>query len=264
MSFEDQMTGGGENYQSSRKQETKSISKFDKMYQKVVQNTHSIAQSINRLKTMGNNIGRNQDTENFRQRIQQLISNIESLIENTNSSWKTMKREMKNSDKHKVDKLENFWNEIQTNFKKLRKDVDKKLREYLPKQEVVEDEKDDLKKSLLEQDQREMIQLENQIDFQNDIINEREEGILEIEAAVTDVNEMMRDIASMVHEQGKGIELIADNVETAKHRVEDGVDNLRTANKYQKKSRKKSCWLLLIIACVILIVVVVVILGVKL
>ncbi|KAJ6239833.1 hypothetical protein M0813_24753 [Anaeramoeba flamelloides] len=263
MSFEDQLTGGGN--QSTRTTEKKKVSKFEKHYQNIVKGTHSIAQSINRLQTMGNNIGRNQDTENYRKRIQQLISSIETLIEDTTREWKTIKNIMTNNEKHKVDKLENFWEEIKGNFKKMKRDLEKKQREYIPKQEVSLDDsqEDNLEKNLLEKQEREMVQLGNQIEYQNDIINEREEGILEIEAAVTDVNEMMRDIASMVHEQGKGIELIADNVETTKQRVNDGVDNLRTANKYQKKSRKKSCWLLMIIACVILVVVLIVIIGIK-
>ncbi|KAJ6248612.1 t-snare domain-containing protein [Anaeramoeba flamelloides] len=257
MSFQEQLDGSSGF--TKKKEKSKPKDKFSILNEKIVGNIHLIAQNINQLTQLVNVIGRNNDTEMHRKNISNLTNSINNSIKRTKQDWKVLKQNTSKENKMKVSKLENFFEELQTNYKQISKLSDKKQREFIPHKESNTFSDEDENQSLLDNDRLEEEKmnrkLQNQINYTNAIINEREEGILDIEAAVNDVNEMMRDIASMIQTQGKNIETIADNVETSRERVIDANDNLRGANKYQKKSRNKMCCILLIVAIIILVVV---------
>lgn len=49
---------------------------------------------------------------------------------------------------------------------------------------------------------QEVILLENDIDLHESIFEEREQGMNEIQQQINEVNEIFRDLADLVHEQG--------------------------------------------------------------
>lgn len=49
---------------------------------------------------------------------------------------------------------------------------------------------------------QEVLQLDNEIVFNEAIIEEREQGIQEIQQQIGEVNEIFKDLAVLVHEQG--------------------------------------------------------------
>jgi syntaxin 7 len=49
---------------------------------------------------------------------------------------------------------------------------------------------------------QEVLLLENEVVFHEALIEEREQGIREIQQQIGDVNEMFKDLAVLVHEQG--------------------------------------------------------------
>lgn len=76
-----------------------------------------------------------------------------------------------------------------------------------------------------------------------------------------ELNELFRDVATMVHEQGTNIDLISANVENTRDDTRGADTELRSASRYQKSARTKACCLLLILAVVLIIVVLAVVLG---
>ena len=52
--------------------------------------------------------------------------------------------------------------------------------------------------------------MENEVVFHEALIEEREQGIREIQQQIGDVNEMFKDLAVLVHEQGVIIGKTAD------------------------------------------------------
>ena len=68
---------------------------------------------------------------------------------------------------------------------------------------------------LQQQQLQEQPQLANQgeVDFQETLIIEREAEIRNIEQSVGELNELFRDVAHIVHEQGGQLDIISDNVE---------------------------------------------------
>ncbi|XP_029193707.2 syntaxin-7-like isoform X1 [Acropora millepora] len=91
------------------------------------------------------------------------------------------------------------------------------------------------------------IQIQGEEEISVELIEERERAIRQLEADIVGVNEIFRDLATMVHEQGDMIDSIEANVDSAAVHVEDGNVQLQKASDYQKSARKKMCCILVIV-----------------
>ncbi|TRY61036.1 hypothetical protein TCAL_01442, partial [Tigriopus californicus] len=89
-------------------------------------------------------------------------------------------------------------------------------------------------------------------------LQEREKSIRQLESDIVDVNTIFKDLATMVHEQGEMVDSIEANVESTSVRVHEGTEQLRQAETYKNKTRKKKL-ILAIIGVIILIIVIAVI-----
>lgn len=107
-----------------------------------------------------------------------------------------------------------------------------------------------------QQQEQEQLRLANQdeVDFQESLIIERESEIRNIEQSVGELNELFRDVAHMVHEQGAQLDIIEENVEVTHDASQGAHVNLKQASNYQKSARSKACILLLILAIVFVII----------
>jgi t-SNARE complex subunit (syntaxin) len=114
-----------------------------------------------------------------------------------------------------------------------------------------------------QQQSQEQLRLASQdeVDFQDSLIVERETEIRNIEQGVTELNELFRDVAHIVNEQGQQLDIIADNVENTRNDTSGADLELRSAARYQKNARSKACCLLLILAVIFTIVVLAATLG---
>uniref|UniRef100_A0A3Q3KPK8 t-SNARE coiled-coil homology domain-containing protein n=1 Tax=Monopterus albus TaxID=43700 RepID=A0A3Q3KPK8_MONAL len=68
-----------------------------------------------------------------------------------------------------------------------------------------------------------------------EVLHHREEALLQIERDMLDVNQIMKDLAHMVHEQGVTIDSIEDYIQTGSSNVESANQELAKANQYQVK-----------------------------
>jgi len=102
---------------------------------------------------------------------------------------------------------------------------------------------------------------QSEVDYQENLIIEREGEIRQIEQSVGELNELFRDVAHIVREQGDMLDAIDVNVENTLTDTRGADVELRSASRYQKAARNKACCLLLILAIVLLIVILAVVLG---
>ncbi|KAJ8373229.1 hypothetical protein AAFF_G00267210 [Aldrovandia affinis] len=91
-----------------------------------------------------------------------------------------------------------------------------------------------------------------------ELIRERETNIRQLESDIMDVNQIFKDLAVMIHDQGDMIDSIEANVENAEVHVDHGAEQLQRAAYYQKKSRKKVCFLALVLSLVLAILVIII------
>lgn len=89
-------------------------------------------------------------------------------------------------------------------------------------------------------------------------LQERERSIRQLESDIVDVNTIFKDLATMVHEQGTMVDSIEQNVESTDIRVHEGTDQLRQAETYRNRARKKK-FILCLIGVILLIILIIII-----
>lgn len=116
---------------------------------------------------------------------------------------------------------------------------------------------------LEQQQQQELSRLapQDEVEFQEALIIEREREIQHIEGDMQDLNVLFTQVATMVHEQGEQLDLIADRVEGVRTDTRGADIELRQAARYQRNARSKACCLLLILAVILTIVLLAIFLG---
>lgn len=102
---------------------------------------------------------------------------------------------------------------------------------------------------------------QNEVDFQETLIIERESEIRNIEQSVGELNELFRDVAHIVNEQGSQLDIIGENVQNVGSNTQGANSELRSASRYQKNARNKACCLLVILAVILVIIVLAATLG---
>jgi len=107
------------------------------------------------------------------------------------------------------------------------------------------------------------LQLQEQLEFEQGMLIEREQRIREIESDILDVNSIMRELGTMVHEQGEVIETIEGNIDQTHEGVETGRQELEKAASYQRTYRKRLFCLLGTGAVVLVIVVIILVTQLK-
>ncbi len=86
---------------------------------------------------------------------------------------------------------------------------------------------------------QELVRDEGEMEFNNALIEEREQGILEIQQQIGEVNEIFQDLAVLVNEQGQMIDDIEANIVSTAVRTKDAQRELTKADKSQKAARNK-------------------------
>ncbi|KAL8216755.1 hypothetical protein R6Q57_023592 [Mikania cordata] len=110
---------------------------------------------------------------------------------------------------------------------------------------------------LLESRRQEVLLLDNEIAFNEAIIEEREQGIQEIQNQIVEVNEIFKDLAVLVHEQGTMIDDIGSNIENSHAATAQARTHLAKASKTQRANSSMTCLLLVIVGIVLCIVIII-------
>ncbi|XP_036839723.1 syntaxin-16 isoform X2 [Oncorhynchus mykiss] len=92
------------------------------------------------------------------------------------------------------------------------------------------------------------------------MVEEREREVRQIVQSISDLNEIFRDLAGLVVEQGTVLDRIDFNVEQSCVKTEEGLKQLQKAEQYQKKNRKM---LVILILTVIVVVLILILFGTK-
>jgi len=130
---------------------------------------------------------------------------------------------------------------------------------------MTDDQKADLMSHDASQQQKQMqLQLEQeQAAADLAAYQEREDAIQNLEREILDINDIFKELGTMISEQGEVIDSIEVNVEKAHDQVEAGAEHLDKAKVYQAKSRKKMCILLAIFIIIAAVVALIIYLTIK-
>ena len=229
----------------------------------------TLASSISRLNNQISLLGTRRETDRVRERVQ-------SLLQETGDSFKEIGEGLKRvsnwedlgpSQKYTQGKLNQEFRASLTEFQVLQRHAIEKQRASATAARSALDQEGEAASAQAAggQQQQQQQQLQQQeprlaeqseVDFQETLIIERESEIRNIEQSVGELNELFRDVAHMVHEQGQTLDIISDNVTQTRDDTRNADQQLRTASRHQKSARGKACCLLLILVIVLTVVLV--------
>jgi len=242
----------------------------------IASNIMKIQKNTETITKISGMIGTNKDTSESRDRLHDVLESTRKLAKDTGEDIKKManldggtqadnrqrKQQQQKLNQQFIQTWQKFSDIAKTVMEKERATVSlaKKsslsVRDDNPLLKKVNHQQDDdeEKQAFLNEDnvkkQRQQQILQNELEYNENIIAEREEGIREIESTINEVNTIFRDLAELVNEQGEMIDNIENNISQTVVRTDQANQELTKASKYQKSARNKMCCLLLIILIV--------------
>ncbi|KAL7872611.1 hypothetical protein SRHO_G00075940 [Serrasalmus rhombeus] len=235
--------------------------------QTIGSNIQSITQHTSEIKRIVTQLGTDKDTPDLRQRLQQKQQHVNQLAKETDKCMKEFTSLPVAADqrqrKIQRERLVNDFSNALAIFQKVQRQAAEKQKEFVARVRAssrvsggfADDTFGGRASPFESESQAQKQSFEDGITEEDmHLIHERETAIRQLESDITDINEIFKDLAVMVHEQGDMIDSIEANVENAEVNVQSATQQLARAATYQQKSRKKIC--ILIVVLVVLAVIV--------
>ncbi|KAI6248063.1 Syntaxin [Erysiphe necator] len=242
---------------------------FQKLSKELMAKLFTLTGNISRINNEVALIGTKRDKERLRERVHNLLEESKEVFKEIGQgvkkiqSWEDINPSQKYIQQKLAREFQNNLFEFQ-NVQRLA--LEKQRTQASVERTALEDQQ---QQSVLVEGQQNQEQAldqlrlasQEEVDFQDSLIMEREAEIRNIEQGVTELNELFRDVALIVNEQGDLLDTIHDNVENTRVDTQGAELELRSAARYQKQARSKACCLLLILGVILTIIIVAAALG---
>ncbi|KAK9271533.1 hypothetical protein L1049_001893 [Liquidambar formosana] len=220
-------------------------------------------------------IGTAKDTPDHRQKLHNTRQRILQLVKETSAKLKSLSESDRDTNVNPSKKIEDakLARDFQTTlqeFQKVQQLASERESTYSPSvppsslpttsgsgEYLAPDMDQESQPFVMQQKRQEVLLLGNEVAFNESIIEEREQGIREIQDQIGQANEIFKDLAVLVHEQGVVIDDIQSNIEASSGATTQARVQLSKASK-NVKSRSSWCWWVLgifILAVVIFVLV---------
>ncbi|KAF7819325.1 syntaxin-22-like [Senna tora] len=222
-------------------------------------------------------IGTVKDTPEHRQKLHNARQKILQLVKDTSAKLKSLSESDRDADANQPSKqiedaklARDFQTTLQE-FQRVQQLASERESTYTPApppsslptsgygEEEWVDKDQESQPFMREQKRQEIHLLDNEIAFNEAMIEEREQGIREVEEQIGQANEIFKDLAVLVHEQGVVIDDIQSNIDASAGATTQAKVQLAKASK-SVKSRSSWCWWVLIIFVVVAAIILVVLL----
>lgn len=243
--------------------------------QAVASGIFQINTAVSTFQRLVNTLGTPKDTPELREKLHKTRLHIGQLVKDTSAKLKQASEtdhhaEVSASKKITDAKLAKDFQAVLKEFQKAQRLAAERetayspfVKQTIPPSSYAESEVDERSDKhpeqralLVESKRQEVLLLDNEISFNEAIIDERDQGIQEIQDQIGEVNEIFKDLAVLVHEQGVMIGDVGSHVENAHAATGQGKSQLVKAAKTQKANSSLTCLLLVIFAIVLLIVII--------
>ncbi|KAB8068723.1 t-SNARE [Aspergillus leporis] len=236
---------------------------FHRLTESLSNQLFSLTSNITRLSDQIALLGTRRDTERVRERVHSLLEQTRSGFKDIGEGIKKVQawEEVNPSQKWTQQKLSSEFKATLDEFQTVqRRALEKQRASAVAARTAVEEGEHpapegatQAQQQLLEEQPR--LANQDEVDFQESLIIEREAEIRNIEQSVGELNELFRDVAHIVHEQGGQLDMISENVENVTSDTRGANVELRSASRHQKNARNKACCLLVILAVILTIIV---------
>ncbi|CAM8985208.1 unnamed protein product [Rhodiola kirilowii] len=270
MSFQD--LESGRTFASRRQQ----INRQQDPTQAVASGIFQINTAVSTFQRLVNTLGTPKDTPVLREKLHKTRLHIGQLVKDTSAKLKQASETDHNSQVSANKKITDA--KLAKDFQAVLKEFQKAQRlaaerettytlapqavhqsSYNATESDVGPEKSQEQRALLVESKRqEFVLLDNEIAFNEAIIEERDQGIQEIQQQIGEVNEIFKDLAVLVHEQGTMIDDIGSHIEGAQAATVQAKSQLAKASKTQRSNSSLTCLLMVIFGIILLIIIVVI------
>eukprot|EP00298_Acanthocystis_sp_HF-20_P000103 c10122_g1_i1.p1 GENE.c10122_g1_i1~~c10122_g1_i1.p1 ORF type:complete len:272 (+),score=96.16 c10122_g1_i1:176-991(+) len=213
-------------------------------------------------------LGTSTDTVSVRRELQDVMRRTQSAATETSDVLKHLSHSGQNDVKFRLHqkRIHSDFQGILSRFSELSKLAAQKERQFVAREEEENqstktktnkfglEEENDLENFLMQDFQNQQL-IQREAEYHESVVKEREKGIRYIESTIQEINQIYKDLAFMVNEQGAVIDTIESNVTSAYDRVDSGRSQLIQAAEDHQKSRNRICCLLLILIIVLFILV---------
>jgi t-SNARE complex subunit (syntaxin) len=253
---------------------------FQRLSQELMTKLFTLTGNISRLSNQIALLGGKRDTERVRERVHDLLEETKETFKDVGEgvkkiqTWENVSVRAKSphfqdhmltslqpSQKYTQQKLSREFQASLREFQNVQRQALEKQRASASAarsalEDAVSPGEDSTHLGQLQSQSQEQLRLASQdeVDFQDSLIVEREAEIRNIEQGVSELNELFRDVAHIVSEQGEQLDTIAANVDNTRTDTRGADLELRSAARYQKNARSKACILMLILAVVVTII----------
>ncbi|KAK2187318.1 hypothetical protein NP493_169g00003 [Ridgeia piscesae] len=246
--------------------------RYNEFVDVITSNIFKINNNATTLERAAKNVGTKKDSVDLRDRIHTTEQNTNRLIGETTQVFKQLSGLVSRSDRQQklqYERLTNEFKESVQRYNTLQKGVAAQVKSAVllsaprePRTETLvswQDEVTEEQRRQADDERRQQLQVQGDtIEADLSLLHDREERIVQLESDILDINEIFKELGTLVHEQGEVIDTIQDNVESAYGHVDEGNEQLIQASKYQRKARKKMCILvliLLVVGCVLALII---------
>lgn len=245
---------------------------FQRLSQTIASNIKKISQNVSSMSKMVNQLQTPQDSQELRNQLRQIQNYTQKLAKDTSSLIMELMKLPTDQPANKLTKerlsdeymitLNSFQATQRLAAQKTKEDVKKSKAQSVNigdpfaigtnmshNKELMEMGEPNLRKQeqITMETERSLVELE-----------ERERDIRQLEGDIMDVNQIFKELGTMIHSQGEVVNSIETSVEYASVNVESGTQELREAANYKNKLRKKKVYLFLALIIIISIILIIV------
>ncbi|XP_058129249.1 syntaxin-12 [Anopheles ziemanni] len=239
-----------------------SPTEFISLSESIAANTIFVKQSWQFLEKANRTLGTAKDNQSLRDKINDIQSGTNQRIATTTKDLQRLTVVVRGGDKQQklqVEKLTSDFKQVVQFYSKSQQSIMAKMKQvFLVNASQLDDQSASSVGGEISTSSAELLQRQKQIQqslqFEQEMLLEREQRFREIEANVLDVNHIMKELSSITTQQSEVIDTIENSIGRTADNVESGAEELKTASEYQNRYRRKVL-ILLIIAVIIGLVV---------
>ncbi|XP_057369135.1 syntaxin-7-like [Daphnia carinata] len=224
-------------------------SEFNQLSETISSNLFTIQGSGSNLERALKSLGTEKDNQGLRDSVHVIQMSANQIVNQTSQELMALATAARLSGDRmchlQLDRLKLEFEKSLQRYSTLQKEVAGKMKSTIPyghwEEKNTSDTQNLLEKAAEEKHQK--LQELKEIEFEQQMLLEREERIRQIESDMIDVNQIMKELSAMVQEQGENINSIENNVDRTYTHVEEGRQELEKASSHQKTHRKWLCFL---------------------
>ncbi|XP_076302507.1 syntaxin-12-like [Lasioglossum baleicum] len=226
----------------------------------ITTNIYTINTSWRTLERAYKNIGTNKDNQGLRDEVHVTQLSTNQVVTQTSKDIARLTVLMRRGDKKlklQIEKLTTDFKDALQAYSDMQKSIAEKMKKHILLITSIEDPDGENVERLLQAQEDEYRQIQRNLEQERGLLLDREEKIMQIEGDILDVNQIMRQLAIFVYQQGETINTVDNHIENVHENVELGAQELIKGTNYQSKYRRK-VFILLLLAIIVVVILIIV------